>query len=184
MAEQVKQLAARIKELREIKGMSLETLAKEFGIERETYERYESGAADIPVGFLYELANRFDFDLTALLTGRDPRLHTYCLVRKGKGVGIDRRKEYKYQSLAFDFISRKMEPFVVKVDPAPSGGALSFNSHAGQEFDYVLEGSMKLVIDGHELILNEGDSVFFDSGLGHAMVALGGASCRFLAVIA
>ena len=107
MNDALKAIAARIKELREIKGVSLETLAKEFGVSKETYETYEKGGADIPVGFLYQLANRFGFELTALLTGTDPRLHTYCVVRKGKGVGVDRRKEYNYQSLAFNFIIKK-----------------------------------------------------------------------------
>jgi len=183
MSEPIKQLAARIKELRESNNVPLGTLAREFGIPKETYEKYESGGTDIPVGFLYELSNRFNFDLTALLTGQSPRLHTYCVVRKGRGVGVDRRKDYKYQSLAYNFISRKMEPFVVKVDPVAEGSKISVNSHPGQEFDYVLEGSMRIAIAGHDVILNEGDSVYFDAGLDHGMVALGGKSCQFLAVI-
>jgi len=82
---------------------------------------------------------------------------------------------------------KKAEPFLVEADPSPEGGpesgALSLNSHPGQEFDFVLEGRLLISIDGHEMVLGEGDSVFFDSGCPHGMKALDGAAARFLAVI-
>ena len=53
----------------------------------------------------------------------------------------------------------------------------------GQEFNYILEGSLKVVIDKHELILEEGDSLYFDSGQNHAMKALNGKPAKFLAII-
>lgn len=183
MSEQIRQIAARIKELREISGIPVETLAKEFNISAEVYKKYESGDVDIPVSFLYEVANRFNVELSAILTGEGPRLHTYALVRKGKGVGVERRKDYKYQSLAYNFINKKAEPFLVTVDPQPEDVPVHFNSHPGQEFNYVLEGSMKIFIDGYELVLNEGDSLFFDSSFPHGMRALGNKTARFLAVI-
>lgn len=183
MSEQIKQIAARIKELREISGISIGALAKEFNIPEKTYEEYESGNVDIPVSFLYEIANKFNVELTAILTGEGPRLHTYALVRKDKGVGVDRRKEYKYQSLAHNFINKKAEPFLVKVEPDPQDSPIHFNSHPGQEFNYVLEGTLKIIIDGRELILNEGDSIYFDSGKNHGMKALNGKHAKFLAVI-
>jgi len=184
MSDQIKQVAARIKELRDISGTSLETMAREFGISKSTYEAYESGSTDIPVGFLYELASRFDVELTALLTGENPRLRTYALVRKGAGVSVERRKEYKYQSLAFNFAHKKMEPFLVRVDPSPETEPVSLNSHPGQEFNYVLEGMLKIVIDDHDVVLATGDSLFFDSALRHGMKAMKNKPAAFLAVIA
>lgn len=183
MSEQIRQIAARIKDLREISGISIETLAKEFNISAETYQEYESGNVDIPVSFLYEIANRFNVELSAILTGEDPRLRTYALVRKGRGIGVERRKDYKYQSLAYNFIHKKAEPFLVTVEPQPENTPMHFNSHLGQEFNYVLEGSMKIFIDGYELILNEGDSLFFDSSFPHGMRALNNKTAKFLAVI-
>lgn len=183
MSEQIKQVAARIKELREISGVTPGTLANELGIPRELYQDYESGSVDIPVSLLYEIANRFNVELTDILTGGSPRLHTYALVRKGKGVSIERRKQYKYQSLAYNFIHKKAEPFLVTVDPETDDSPIHYNSHPGQEFNYVLEGTLKVIIDGHEVILDEGDSLFFDSGLNHAMKAMNNKAARFLAVI-
>ncbi len=183
MSDQIKQIAVRIKELREISGISLETLSKEFGVSIETYKEYESGNVDIPVSFLYEVASKFNVELTAILTGENPKLQTYCLVRKEKGVSVERRKEYKYQNLAYNFIHKKAEPFLVTVEPDAGDTPVHYNSHPGQEFNYVLEGSLEIVINGHSLVLNEGDSLFFDSGANHGMKALNGKSAKFLAVI-
>jgi len=183
MSDQIKQVAARIKELREISGISIESLAKEFNVSIDTYQEYESGNTDIPVSFLYEVANKFNVELTAILTGENPRLHNYCLVRKDKGVSVERRKQYKYQNLAYNFAHKKAEPFLVTVEPESPEAEVHLNSHPGQEFNYVIEGSLKIVINGYELVLNEGDSLYFDSGLNHGMKAIGDKPAKFLAII-
>ena len=183
MSEQIRQIAIRIKDLREISGLSTETLAKDLGIKAETYREYESGNVDIPVSLLYELANKFNVELTAILTGEGPRLHTYSLVRKNKGVSVDRRKQYKYQSLAYNFVHKKAEPFLVIVEPDSKDSTVHLNSHPGQEFNYVLEGVLKIIINNHEVILNEGDSLFFDSNYNHGMQAMENKPAKFLAII-
>ena len=183
MDEQIKQIADRVKGLREISGVSAETLAREFGIAPELYAAYENGQSDIPVSFIYKIAHKFGIELSAILTGQDPRLHVYSIVRKGKGLNVDRRKQYKYENLAYNFVHKKAEPFMVTIEPSPEDSPVEFNSHPGQEFNYMIEGSMKIIIDNHEIILNEGDSVFYDSGYDHAMKALNNKQARFLAVI-
>jgi len=183
MTEQIKLIAERIKGLREINGTSAETLSKELGISIDLYLQYESGGIDIPVGFLYKLSHKYGIELSALLSGENPRLHVYCVVRKDKGLNIERRKQYKHESLAYNFINKKAEPFLVKIEPKQTDTPMEFNSHPGQEFNYIIEGTMKIIIDGHEIILNEGDSVYYDSGYKHAMEALNNAPVKMLAVI-
>lgn len=183
MEEQIRLIAERIKGLRDIYHISVEDMAKELNLSVEAYQQYESGVKDIPVGILYQLAHRFNLELSALLTGEEPRLHTYSLTRKGRGVSVERRKEYKYQNLAHNFIHKKAEPFLVTVDPEPVETPVSFNSHPGQEFDYVLEGTLKIVLGNHEIILNEGDSLFYDSSVNHGMKAMNGKPAKFLAII-
>jgi len=183
MNEQIQLIAERIKELREIAGISAESFAHELSIETELLVNYESGKIDIPVGFLYKVAHRFNLELSSLLRGDEPKLHVYSVVRKGKGLNVDRRKQYKYESLAYNFIQKKAEPFVVTVEPESPDTQFEFNSHAGQEFNYVLEGTLMIVVDGHEIILNEGDSVYFNSVYQHAMKAMNNQQARFLAFI-
>jgi transcriptional regulator with XRE-family HTH domain len=183
MQEKIKQMAERIKELRQIFDVSATQLAQEFEVDPALYAQYESGAIDIPVSILYKLAHRFNVELTALITGEEPRLHTFALTRSGKGVTVERRKEFKYQSLAYNFIHKQAEPFLVVVDPPAKNEPVHYNSHPGQEFNFLLEGSMLVDLDGHEVTLNPGDSLYFDSGIKHGMKPLNGKPVRFLAII-
>lgn len=183
MSEQIREIAARIKDLREISGISIEILAKELDIDIDTYLKYESGLIDIPVSFLYNLANKFNVELTAILSGDGPKLHTYSIVRKGKGKAVQRTQKYKYQSLAYNFANKKAEPFHVTVEPEDEGIPVHYNSHPGHEFNYVLEGTLKVVINGYEVVLNEGDSLYFDASISHGMKALNGKAAKFLAII-
>ena len=115
--------------------------------------------------------------------GEEPKMSSYFLTRAGKGTSIERTRAYKYQSLAAGFINRSADPFIVTVEPKPDNEPIHYNSHTGQEFNLVLEGRMLINIEGKELILNEGDSLYFNSKLPHGMKALDGQTVRFLAVI-
>ncbi len=183
MKEKIQFVAERIKELREISGISTTTLAKELGISLDLINQYESGNVDIPVGFLYKFAHRFDVELSAILTGENPRLHVYCVVRKDKGLSVERRKQYKYESLAANFINKKAEPFIVRIEPNMESAPVEFNSHPGQEFNYVIEGTMKIIIDTHEIVLNPGDSIYYDSSYKHAMKAISQTQVKMLAIV-
>jgi quercetin dioxygenase-like cupin family protein len=178
----IESIAARIRELREISNFSIEETAELLNIAVDEYTAYENGSMDIPIGFLNSFANKFNVDLTELLTGDSPRLRRYSLVKKGKGVNVERRAPYRYQSLAYNFINKKAEPFLVTVNP--SGNAdVPKNSHPGQEFNYVLEGTLLIMIDNKEFVLNKGDSIYFDANLQHGMKALGDKTAEFLAII-
>jgi mannose-6-phosphate isomerase-like protein (cupin superfamily) len=184
MKQAYAEIARRVKGLREIAGISRESLAKELAVDAESYRRYEEGEEDIPVGVLLSVAARLDVDVTALLAGEEPRLKVYSVVRKGLGLDVERRKEYRYRDLAYNFAGRKADAFLVAVDPGkdPGPGAQGY-AHEGQEFNYVLSGTIKVVVDGHEIVLEEGDSLYFDSGKRHAMFAMGESSATFLSVI-
>jgi transcriptional regulator with XRE-family HTH domain len=183
MQEKIKEIAARVRELREICGISSDEMADRLGISAAVYSKYENAEEDFPASMLFEIAQYLNVDMTVLLTGEDPRMHVFTVTRNDKGIGVDRRKDYKYQSIASNFVHKKAEPFVVKVDPKPEGARPSMNSHPGQEFDYVLEGTLKVFIHNNEIILEEGDSIFFDSNYAHGMQAVGVNPVKFLAVI-
>jgi transcriptional regulator with XRE-family HTH domain len=180
MNQQIQQIADRIKELREILDIPAEELAKKLGISEEQYNEYENAQTDIPIGVLYGIAAEMGTDPTVLLTGDAPRMDEYTLVRKGKGVKIERYKGYDFSSLAFNFKNRDMEPMIVHVSPQNNCGELF--SHGGQEFNYVLSGVVKVIIGKREFILNEGDSIYFNPMAPHGQRAVGG-DAAFLTVI-
>jgi len=183
MEDQIRQIGERIKGLREDLEVTVEQAAAICGVGVEKYLEYEQGTVDIPVGVLHNLARRYGVELTTLLTGEDPHMRDYSLTRKGKGISVERVKAYTYQALAFSFINRKADPFLVTVEPKPEELPVSFNSHPGQEFNFMLEGRMKFFLNDKEMILEEGDSIYFNCGLPHGMKALDGRTCKFLAFI-
>jgi transcriptional regulator with XRE-family HTH domain len=181
MTDQIRQIAARMKELRELSGFSSESIASLMNIPVKQYQDYESGQSDIPVSFLFKLAQHYKVELSAILTGDYPHLHIYSVVRKDNGLHVERRKAYKYESLAFNFMNKKAEPFLVTIQPGSEPG--EFNTHEGQEFNFILEGSVKVLIDNHQINLEEGDSLYFDSRYKHSMIALKNKPARILAFI-
>jgi transcriptional regulator with XRE-family HTH domain len=183
MPSEIMDIAARMKELREICEFSQEEMAEKLNVTPRAYAAYESGEIDIPISVLLAMASACSVEPSALLTGGEPKLHVYCLTRAGEGVGIDRRKEYRYQSLAYNFGGKIAEPFIVTAGAVPAGTPLVVNCHDGQEFDYVIEGTLRLIINGTELLLNPGDSIYFNSGYPHGMQAVGNAPSKFLAVV-
>lgn len=182
MSEIIKQIAERIHEVRDVSGLTEREVAEKLGIPLETYIQYENASTDIPVSMLYEMARIFEVDFTELLTGISPKLHSYCLVKKGEGVEIERYKGYKFQSLAYNFINKRVEPLLVTVEPEENK-KMSLVSHPGQEFNYVLEGKIRIILGGKEIEMSEGDSIYFDPTIPHGQVAADGKTAKFLTVI-
>ncbi|MDL2289425.1 XRE family transcriptional regulator [Clostridia bacterium OttesenSCG-928-F22] len=183
MSDNVRQIAQRIKELREIVGDTPEQVARDLGLSLEKYLSYESGETDLSISFICEIANRFQVEVSTLMTGEDPKLRIYSLVKKGQGVTVERLEEYKYESLAENFLNKKTQPFLVTVEPDVANTPISLNSHDGQEFDYIIEGTLLISINGREMELNEGDCIYFDSSHSHGMKAIGNKPTKFLAVV-
>ena len=183
MAERRKDIAERLKELREIEGKSAEELAAALRVPLAEYRAYEAGTADIPASALHDAAHALKADLTELLTGAAPRMKVFSVTRKGGGVTVERRKDYQYRNLAANFVGRKADVFEVTVPADAGASGAHANSHPGQEFDFMLEGRMLVRIHGNELTLETGDCVYFDSNHGHSMQALDGQPARFLAMI-
>jgi mannose-6-phosphate isomerase-like protein (cupin superfamily) len=182
MERQIIEIADRLRGMRESLEVTPEKAAFVCEIPVADYLKFESGETDIPVSILHRMARHFGFDITTLLTGEEPHVHTYSLTRKGKGVTVQRRRSYNYESLAANFANRKADPFFVIVEPKEDP-EITFNAHPGQEFHYVLEGQLKVCVGENELILNPGDSLYFDSALPHGMQAMNGRVARFLAVV-
>lgn len=175
-------IASRIHELRDSSGSPLAEIAARLGLDPARLAAYESGALDIPIGVLYELAGLFKIDLTDLLTGQSPNLQRFCVVREGKGPEIERFPGYRFQSLAFGFANRHFEPLLVNLDPA-NNLQISLVTHSGQEFNLVLSGRVRVIIGGQAVDLAKGDSLFFDPSLPHGQLALDESPASFLTVI-
>ncbi|MCX7614515.1 MAG: XRE family transcriptional regulator [Clostridiales bacterium] len=180
MNSQIKEISGRIKKYRELAGISAESIAEKLEMSESSYSAYEDGSADITIGVIYLVAAILNIDPTVLLTGMEPAANDYAVVVGGKGVIVERYKGYKFTSLASDFIGRDMEPMIVEIEPHNHLPELI--SHAGQEFNYVLEGTVTVIYGDREIILSKGDSIYFNARTLHGQKAVGGPA-KFLVVI-
>lgn len=183
MSHQFEQIAQRLKGLREAVDMSVEEFAASCNIPLDEYRQYETGDKDLTISLLKGIAEKYNVDVSTLLFDNEPKMKSYFVTRKGKGQAIERVKAYSYRTLAGGFNNRKADIFEVTVEPKSEDTPLHISSHEGQEFGFVVEGRMLIQINGKDIILDEGDSIYFDSSLPHGMKALDGKKVRFFAVI-
>ncbi len=182
MEQAYKDIAPRLRGLRDALDLSVAGLAAKAQVSEQEIERYESGQHEIPVGFLMKVAHACGVDLTVLISGSESRLTDFSLVKKGEGLSVDRRKDYDYKHLAYRFTGRKMEPFLIRVPPKAEKD-MNMVSHPGQEFIYMLEGRLEIRVADSVLVLEPGDSLYFDSQNRHALRGLDNAEAVFLDVI-
>ncbi len=183
MNEQIRQIAERLRGMRDAMDISTAEVAQSCGVSQSDYERYESGEVDIPMNFICLFARQYGIQPSTIFSGDEAYMSSYFLCRKDKGQAVERSKAYKYQALSMGFKNAKAQPFIVTVEPDDSERPMHLNTHPSQEFNMVLEGTLMLTIDGKTLVLEEGDSIYFDSTKPHGMKALNGKPVRFFAII-
>lgn len=174
------EIGARIAELRDVCGFTMKEMAEALNIDLKTYIAYERSGEDIPIGVIFRIANKCNVDFTEIITGHAAKLDTYQVVRSGEGLEVSRNPNYSYRDLAYLFGQKIMAPTLVTLTHTEEP---ELNTHEGHEFDYIISGSMKLYIDGREMTLNAGDSVYLNPTLPHGFSVVGDESCTFLAVI-
>ena len=179
----IQQIAERIVGLRDALEIDREEMAEACGISPHLLAEYESGSVDIPVSFLHEVSSVYGVEMTALMFGSEPTMQSYYITRAGQGIKVERTGAYSYQDLAAGFQHRVMAPFLVTVEPHDDGRKQVLNTHEGQEFNYVLEGTIEITIAGKVNVLHEGDSIMFDAKKPHGLRALNGKSVKMLAII-
>ena len=181
----IQQMAARIRELREIEGYSVEYLAEATGVSVEEYLACEAGEQDLNFAFLYRCAQIFNVDVTEIIEGITPRLANYTLTRAGEGQHIERAHGMTYFNMAHRFKNRVAEPLYVVAEYSEEAQLrpIECTTHEGQECDIVLQGQLKVQIGEHIEILNPGDIIYYNSTAPHGLIATGGQNCIFYAIV-
>lgn len=184
--ENRRDIAARIRSLREDYEISIEEMAEATGRSPKEYVARESGDMDLTFTFVYKCAKKFGVDVVELLTGESPRLRHYEVVRKDEGLVLERHTDFHYLHKAPHFKNRMGEPFLVDVpfQPESQHEPIHLSYHEGQEMDYVLKGHLRFRFEGDRFEeVGPGDTLYYDSGRGHGMIAIGGEDAQILAVV-
>ena len=185
MENKILEISQRIKELRDILGVSVEEMAKCTELSTERYLELESGQSDFTFTFIYKCAKRFGVDVTDILKGSSPTLSSFSVTRAGHGLPIARRRGFTYDNLAPLFKDKLSEPFLVcaKYSADTENAPVMLSSHAGQEINIIISGQLKIVVGDHTEVLSAGDTAYYDSKTLHGMVAVGGEDCYFYSIV-
>ena len=181
----IKEIAGRIKELREIENLTVSEMAQKTGVTEAEYIACENGESDLHFAFIYRCANAFNVDVTDIIEGYSPRLRSYTVTRRGEGQRIEKAHGMTYYNLAAAFKNRIAEPLYVKsvYSPEAQNKPIECTTHSGQECDLVISGHLKVKVGEHAEILGPGDSIYFDSNTPHGMIAVEGEDCTFYAIV-
>ena len=181
----IREMAARIRELREITQLSAEEMAQKTDVSIEEYLACENGKSDLNFAFIYRCALAFGVDVTDIIEGVSPTLKSYTVTRSGAGQKIEQAHGMTYYNLASAFKKRIAEPLYVHsvYSEEAQSRDIELTTHAGQECDIVIEGHLKVQVGSHKEVLGPGDSIYYDSSTPHGMIAVDGADCLFYAIV-
>jgi len=178
-----KQIVKNIRKIRSSRKISLGRLAKLTGLTKGYVSKIENSDKAPPFSTLIKIANALNADIQSFIADDSevPENTNLSIVRKGESKKASRGTLYEYfhKALAHNKIGKNMEPLIVE---PPLEETATF-SHEGEEFVYVLDGSHEFHYDGKKYILNEGDSVYFDSILSHGGRSIGNKRAKLLVVI-
>lgn len=185
MEPNIKEVAGRIRALREDMEFTMQEMADATGRSVAEYAAQESGEQDLSFTFLSKCAAKLGVDVIDLLTGENPHLSGYSLTRAADGLSIKRRAGFEYLHKAPHFKGKLAEPFLVTSPylEDEQDAPIHLSYHKGQEIDYILSGRMRFAYEDHIEELEPGDLLMYDSGRGHGMIAIGGEPCKFLAIV-
>jgi transcriptional regulator with XRE-family HTH domain len=176
-----------IKAQRQQRDISLQDLASKSGYSTALLSQIENHLISPSLGVLVNLAKAMEISLGAFF-GRE-ETEPFTLIRKDEEHIVSRfaskegvRYGYIYESLGAGKKDRKMEPFIVTLEPATLKNDKAYG-HQGEEFIYVLEGRVDVTLGEHTDTLEEGDSIYYDSTIPHNVQCHGGETARILAVV-
>lgn len=173
-------ISKRLVELRTFSDYTTKKMSELLEIDENLYVEYENGTKEIPINTIYKFANILSTEAGYILSGEMPSEKNADIVENGKGVLVQRYEGYSFMSLAQNFQNKTMNPMLVTIEPKDSPELVQ---HGGQEFNFVLEGELRVVVGNKEYYLRNGDSIYFDPSLPHAQLAMGDKPAKFLTVI-
>ncbi len=181
----IKEMASRIRELREIENLSIEDMAQKTDVSVAEYTACERGESDLPFAFIYRCALAFNVNVTDIIEGASPTLASYTVTRRMEGQPIAQAHGMEYFNLASAFKNRIAEPLFVNAAYSEEAQRkdIELTTHDGQECDIVIKGALMVQVGSHKEILHEGDSIYYDSSTPHGMIAVEGMDCLFYAIV-
>jgi transcriptional regulator with XRE-family HTH domain len=181
------ELGKRVRALRKQSGRTLNDIAGETALSVATLSKIENGAIAVTFDTLMKLAEVLGVPPTGLLSEGAPLSEKdtrprglRSVTRRGQGE-VYAENQYIYEVLGADLSAKKMLPMVAIIRSGATAGPHDMIRHPGEEFIMVLQGRVELRTEFYApLVLEPGDSTYFDSTMGHSLVAIGAEDARVL----
>jgi len=180
----VEEIGARVKSIREQKGLSLEQLSRLTGFDEDLLLNIEENKVQPQLGTVIKLSKALDSAFGRIVSGDGDML--YSITRRGEQKSVSRstsskgtKQVYAYKALAPEVKGRHMEALIVQLEENPEG---EMSIHEGEEFIYVMEGIALLIIGEERFELEPGDSVYYLSTTPHLIASKSG-KATILAVL-
>jgi transcriptional regulator with XRE-family HTH domain len=180
-------IGRKIRELRKKSGLILQDLSDQTGLSKPLLSQIEKGAVSPPIATLLRISKAFSVNIGFFFQESDPE-EKVVLVKRDESKVLDSRyfgreaSGYYYEALAFKKSKKNMEPFLVEFKRMRPEN-LSYFSHEGEEFIYLLDGVLEFRTEKERYVLHPGDSLYFESSLPHAYRALERRNAKALTVI-
>lgn len=164
-------IGSKLRKLRLARKMTLQSVASEIGFSTALLSQIENDNVSPPIATLSKLARYFSVKMSSFFTETDenPR---YEIIRKDNRKTVSQvispegtNHGYSYESFSFKMQDKKMSSFLITLSGKISDNTMY--SHEGEAFIYVIDGSCEINLDSENIILEEGDSLYFDTSLAH-----------------
>ncbi len=170
------------------KALTLQNVSDLTGLSKPLLSQIENDIAAPPIATLLKIARALGVHIGYFFEGNRVS-ERISVVRRGEQHNVVDHSRvpvvqmgYRYHSLVHSMPDKQMEPFLVEIEPRPENDLVFYN-HAGEEFLYVLAGSLEYRGGDRTIVLGPGDSLYFDSQIPHAVRGLRGRKARVLAVV-
>ena len=170
-----------IRKIRFGQGRTLTEVAEKSDLTKSSLSKIEQAQASPPISTLIRIATSLGVPIVDFFYEEQLEI-PYVFTPKAKGITTARdgiEFGYVYEALALNKKDKYVEPFLLTINPEDPPGTFQ---HKGQEFIYMLSGTMDFTIGDDVLRLKTGDSLYFDSGIVHQTQIIGKRSARFLCV--
>ncbi|MDR2810195.1 MAG: XRE family transcriptional regulator [Tannerellaceae bacterium] len=185
-----KVIGSKIKTIRETKQLSLAEVSERSGLSEEQIERIENNTNIPSLAPLIKIARVLGVRLGTFLDDQSELGPVICRKNDGaenNGINFSNNastahKHMEYHSLSQDKTGRHMEPFLIDIAPSKNVNFI-LSTHEGEEFIYVLKGIVEIDYGKNTYVLEEGDSIYYDSIVAHHVHAYNGTPSRILGIV-
>lgn len=168
-------LGERLRQIRKEKGWTLSDVSARTGLAVSTVSKVERGRITLAYDKFMALARGLDLDITELIGHAGTRFKPGALaVTRATDAFVHETDTYVYEMLNTQLRNKHMIPSRVRIKARDISEFADYIRHQGEEFVYVLSGRLKVFVEGRDpVILDPGDSMYFDSHQGHLYTSVG-----------